>query len=151
MWRDAFRDHFPGLRQMLDVLEDEGSAIAALRDRLTEEVVGSGMDEAPWLPIEFIPGVVSVTERRSMSWFLAGDLVFDWHESAGSVYWASPESASESCRPQGIGGDCRRRADVRGPRAKGSVLAGGGQYQDQLGSSPRRQGRAYTTTGGNSA
>jgi hypothetical protein len=87
LWRNAFREHFPELRPLLDVLEREAAAIATLRDRLRQEIRRAGMDRPPWVPAEFIPEMISVIGRKATTWPLADQLVFGWHESAGSVYW----------------------------------------------------------------
>jgi cytochrome c556 len=90
VWRDAFHQHFPDLQPLLTSLEDERAAITAFQDRLEQETADRGMNHAPWLPDQFVPVIVSVTERRSMTRFLAGQLSFDWHEAAGSIYWGNP-------------------------------------------------------------
>jgi hypothetical protein len=86
-WRDSFREHFPELWLLLDILANERTVIVALTDRLIREAAVAHLDQPPWLPADFIPGIVSMAERKCMTGFPANEPTFDWHESTGSVYW----------------------------------------------------------------
>lgn len=87
---NSFRKHFPELRLLLDILADEWTAINALTDRLLYAAMAAGMDQPPWLAVDFVPGIVSMTERRCATGFPASEPTFDWCESAGSFYWGEP-------------------------------------------------------------
>jgi hypothetical protein len=90
LWCNAFREHFPDLWSLVDILVNEMTAINALRDRIVREVAVAGLDQPPWVPSDFIPGIVSVAERNCMTGFPASESHFDWHESAESHYWGKP-------------------------------------------------------------
>lgn len=107
--REALLDHFPDLRAPLEVLENAGDALAALRARLTDEAAVLGMDQHPWQHTrELLNIVANVISARSMQRAQAFELEFRWREVDDEIYWGdngipiiyvdSPDDAAECKR-----------------------------------------------------
>lgn len=76
-WEQAFGEHFPQIRPLLEILAGKPGAFYALHGRLMREAHAAGMCEPPWLLVEFGMPLARMIERHCMVTILPISFSFD--------------------------------------------------------------------------
>jgi len=90
LWRSVLFAHFPGIEDMMKMIERTDAAVSDFGTRLIKESKEAGMQEPPWLPHNFVEPLVRVINDRSKQELLGGEFRFNWTESGGYMYAGDP-------------------------------------------------------------